>query len=276
MTYETVQLEIDEHTAIVTLNRPGQGNALNSQLHKELSDVWHSLRYNGDVWTTILTGAGENFCVGEDFQEIAAALKAGTMPERYKEPHDGKQWGFYYEHYRRRKGNVWKPLIVAVNGECSGAGLIFAGQADVVIAGESASFVCPEVSLGIVPVEEVMYLADKAPVGEILRLALLGEAGRISARRATEIALASESVADDELLKRAMVVAMTINDQAGDAVRSITATMHMRRDLGYHTSGVLGTEYHARFQNTENQLEGPRAFTEKRKPNWTIRPPKFG
>jgi enoyl-CoA hydratase/carnithine racemase len=276
LSYETIRVEVEEHIATVTLDRPEAGNTLNTQMHRELSDAWGKLRYDGDVWTTILTGAGESFCLGEDYREIAEALKTNTVPPRYREPHDGRQWGFYYEHYRRRKGNVWKPLIVAVNGACSGAGLVFAGQADVVIAAESASFVCPEVELGIVPVDEVLYLADKAPVGEILRLALLGEAGRIDAKRATEIALASESVADAELLKRSQIIAMTINDQAGDAVRSITATMHMRRDLPYHTSGVLGTEYHARFQNLENQLEGPRAFTEKRKPQWTIRPPKFG
>lgn len=276
MSYETIRLEIDEHTAVLTLNRPDKGNALNTQMHRELNDAWKSIRYNGDVWTTIVTGAGDNFCVGEDFEEIAGALKNNTVPERYHEPHNGKNWGFYYEHYRRRKTNVWKPVIVAVNGECGGSGLVLAGQADVIIAADSASFVCNDVNLGLVPVEEVLYLADRAPVGEILRLALLGEAGRLSAQRATQIALASESVADADLMKRATIIAMTINDQAGDAVRAMSGTMHMRRDLGYDHSLILGYEYHARFQNTENQLEGPRAFTEKRKPSWTIRPPTFG
>ena len=276
MEFETLVYEKWDHVATITLNRPERGNALDARLHRELWAAWNDFRFDGDSWVAILTGAGDSFCVGEDLEEIAAALRRNEVPDRYREPRDGRLWGFRYEHYRRRKLNVWKPVIVAVNGPCRGTGLVLVGQGDVILASETATFSLPEVSLGLVPVEQSLYLADRMPLGAVLRLALLGEAEELSAARAHELALVSEVLSADALLDRARAVAATINDQAGDAVRAMATTMHARRDLGYDDSLVLGYEYHERFENVENMLEGPRAFTEKRKPAWTIRPPRMG
>jgi enoyl-CoA hydratase/carnithine racemase len=274
--FETLRYEKRDHVATITLNRPEHGNALNGQLHRELWAAWNDFRFDGDSWVAILTGAGERFCVGEDIGELAEALRRNEAPDRYREPRDGRLWGFRAEHFRRRKLNVWKPVIVAVNGPCRGTGLALVGQGDVILAAETATFALPEVSLGLVPVEGALYLADRMPLGAVLRLALLGEAEELSAVRAHELGLVSEVLRSEELLERARAVAATINDQAGDAVRAMATTMHARRDFGYDDSLVLGYEYHERFENVENMLEGPRAFTEKRKPAWTIRPPRMG
>lgn len=276
MEFETLRYDKRDHVATITLNRPEHGNALNGQLHRELWAAWNDFRFDGDSWVAILTGAGERFCVGEDIDEIAEAFRRNDVPDRYREPRDGRLWGFRAEHYRRRKLNVWKPVIVAVNGPCRGTGLALVGQGDVILAAETATFALPEVSLGLVPVEGALYLADRMPLGAVLRLALLGEAEELSAARAHELGLVSEVLRSEELLERARAVAATINDQAGDAVRAMATTMHVRRDFGYDDSLVLGYEYHERFENVENMLEGPRAFTEKRKPAWTIRPPRMG
>lgn len=269
-------VEKKDHTAVITLNRPEAGNALNAELHEALWAAWQDTRFDADVWTTVLTGAGDAFCVGEDLAEIAAALRSNTVPERYKEPRDGRKWGYRYEHYRRRKVNVWKPVVVAINGACNGTGLVFLGQGDTIIASDKATFSMPEVSLGLAPVESLVYLSDRIPLGTVSRMALLGDAEVLSAKRAQEVALVSEVIPHDQLLDRAMTIAATINDQAGDAVRGMTNTMHIFRDMGYDDSLVVGYEYHARFENVENMKEGPLAFTEKRKPNWSIRPPSRG
>ncbi|MFN8533468.1 MAG: enoyl-CoA hydratase/isomerase family protein [Dehalococcoidia bacterium] len=268
-------VEKRDHIATLTLDRPKQGNALDAELHEALWAAWNDVRFDRDTWTVILTGSGETFCAGEDLDEIGAALREDRVPARYREPRDGRRWGFRYEHYRRRKLNIWKPVIVAVNGPCRGTGLILVGQGDVILASETATFSLPEVSLGLVPAEQALYLADRIPLGAVLRMALLGNAEELSAHRAHELSLASEVLPAGQLLERARQVAETINDQAGDAVRAMASTMHARRDLGYDDSLVLGYEYHERFENVENMLEGPRAFTEKRKPAWTIRPPRM-
>lgn len=276
MDFSTIRYEVQDHIATITLNRPDAKNALNGQMHQDLWTAWNDVRYNRDVWTVILTGEGDTFCAGEDLDEIGAALRNNGVPERYKQPQNGRLWGFMYEHYRLRKNNVWKPVVVAVNGPCQGTGLILVGQGDVILATENASFSCPDVSLGLVPVEETLYLADRVPLPVVLRMALMGDKETLSAQRAFEVSLASELLPPGELLDRARHVANTINDQAGDAVRAMAATMHIRRDFGYDDSLLVGYEYHQRFENVENMLEGPRAFTEKRKPQWTIRPPQMG
>ncbi|MCL6648785.1 MAG: enoyl-CoA hydratase/isomerase family protein [Chloroflexi bacterium] len=276
MEFQTIRYEKRDHIAIITLDRPDHGNALNGQLHRELWAAWNDFRFDGESWVVILTGAGETFCLGEDQEEIATALEQGTVPERYREPRDGRLWGYRYEHYRRRKLNVWKPVVVAVNGPCQGTGLVLVGQGDIILAAETATFSLPEVSLGLVPAESALLLADRMPFGAVLRLALLGEQEHLEAARAHALGLVSEVMPPARLFERAWTVATTITEQAGDAVRAMATTLHARRDLGYDDALVLGYEYHERFENIENMLEGPRAFTEKRKPVWTIRPPRMG
>jgi enoyl-CoA hydratase/carnithine racemase len=261
---------------IVTLNRPEAGNALNQELHDALWAIWKEIRFDADVWTTILTGSGEAFCAGEDEAEIAAALASGSVPPRYQEPRDGKRWGFPYEHYKRRKLQVWKPTIVAVNGRCDGAGLVFLGQCDAILASETATFSMPDTSKGMVPVEASLYLADRVPLGVVTRMALLGASERLDAQRARQVSLVSEVHAPGALMDRALEVAEQINDQAGDAVRGMLISMHMRRDMGYDDALTLGYEHHERFENVANMKEGPLAFTEKRKAQWAIRPPHMG
>ena len=123
-----------------------------------------------------------------------------------------------------KQNDLWKPVIAAVNGMACGGALYMLGEADIIIAAEHATFFDPHVTYGMVAGFESVHLLQKLPLGETLRVALLGAHERMSAERAHQIGLVSEVVPADELLERALWVADAIADGArargaGDAAR---------------------------------------------------------
>ncbi len=159
-------------------------------------------------------------------------------------------------------------MIVAVNGVCAGGGLHFVADADIVIAGERASFVDPHVSVGQVTALEPLTLRLQMRADVLARMALLGRHEKLSAAAARDAGLVSEVVADDDLIARAAELARQI------AGNSPAATARSRKVLREVERGLLGERLEAGWAEIRahwahpDAKEGPAAFIERREPEW--------
>ena len=194
------ELEVERRgpVLVATINRPERMNALSQQVFDDLLATWTSLLTDRSVRSIVVTGAGTRaFCTGMDLQ--AFAERGGPRPVKDD----------VHEEMRLTPLNcgVYLPTVVAVNGVCTGSGLHFVANADVVVASSSASFLDTHVSVGQVAAVEPVTLLPRIGLGNALRLAVLGRHGRIDASEALRISLVDEVVEPDRLLGRAIELA---------------------------------------------------------------------
>jgi enoyl-CoA hydratase/carnithine racemase len=164
-----------------------------------------------------------------------------------------------------------KPVLVAVNGLCCGAGLDWVTTGDIVIASDRSEFFDPHVSIGLVSGREMVRLARALPTNIAMRLALTGKHERMSAPRAYELGLVSEVVAHDQLLDRAREIAALVNRNAPLAVRGTRLAIRKGLDLPLQEAEIMAEAYRERVVRTDDAKEGPAAFMEKRDPQWRCR-----
>ena len=254
------------------MNRPEVHNAFNLKMQAELRDVWRSLRHKRDVHAVIWTGAGdEAFCTGIDRSEAIDTYLADpgnphgtgrvTTPFMFDDP--GR-------NILPKANDLWKPVIAAVNGMACAGALYLLGESDIVIAADHATFFDPHVTYGMVAGFEGTHLLQKLPLGETLRLVLMGAHERMTAERACQMGLVSEVVPADELMERAMWVATTIASAPVLAIQGTLRAVWMahetsRREALTQVSSLvsLGTTY-------ENIEEGQQSFLGERV-NWRPR-----
>jgi enoyl-CoA hydratase/carnithine racemase len=267
MQFETIRYEVEDRIATITFNRPDKLNAVSPLMVRELRDAYAAVESDDAVWIAIVTGAGRAFCAGADVSEI---------------PDDGKV--IYEEAYLSTLAqweapqeatppfrSMTKPVLAAVNGLCCGAGLDLVTTGDIVIASERAEFFDPHVSIGLVSGREMVRLARVLPLNIAMRVALTGRHERIGARRAYELGMVSEVVEHDRLLERAREIAALINRNAPLAVRGTRLAIRKGLDLPLHEAEILAETFRERVLRTEDSKEGPRAFVEKRAPDWKCR-----
>ncbi|HEX4174278.1 MAG TPA: enoyl-CoA hydratase/isomerase family protein [Acidimicrobiales bacterium] len=268
-TFETLLYEEDDGVATVTLNRPEVHNSFDIAMERELRDLWTSLRWHDAVRVVILTGAGEKaFCTGIDRQEAIAEdylgdpedldpIAAGPVrtPFMYNDP------GVFINP---KQNDMWKPVVAAVNGMACGGALYLLGESDIIIAADHATFFDPHVTYGMVAGFEAVHLLQKLPLGETLRMTLLGAHERMTAARAHQLGLVSEVVPQAQLMERAMWVARTIASAPTYAIQGTVRAVWMahelaRREAMAHVSSfvALGTQF-------ENIVEGQETFQGQR------------
>lgn len=275
--YETLGYEARDGVAWVTLDRPEVHNAFDSRMQKELRDLWRRLRHDDDVRVVVLTGAGEKaFCTGIDRTETL-----GTPEDQARTP-DGEDrlvgagsTPFHFDDVGDvigpKSNDLWKPVIAAVNGMACGGAFYLLGEVEFIIAADHATFFDPHVTYGMTATYEPIHMLQKMPFGEIMRLSLLGNHERLSARRAHEIGLVSEVVPADQLLDAAGWAASAIASAPPLAVqgtvRSIWAGLEHSRShalqMGWALVG-LGTD-------AESLRQGQEAFASGRRIEWRLR-----
>ena len=167
--------------------------------------------------------------------------------------------------------SMTKPILTAVNGLCCGAGLDLVTTGDITIASERAEFFDPHVSIGLVSGREMVRLARVLPLNVAMRVALTGRHERLGAQRAYDLGLVSEVVEHDRLLERAREVAAIVNRNAPLAVRGTRLAIRKGLDLPLHEAEILAETFRERVVRTDDAREGPRAFVEKRAPEWKCR-----
>jgi enoyl-CoA hydratase/carnithine racemase len=233
---ETLLYEERDGVAIVTLNRPDKYNAFNLKMQHELRSVWLSLRTNKAVNAVVLTGNGKAFCTGIDREEAVADY----LEDPSRETKAAEASGYVSSPYmfndpgvniNPKANDLWKPVICAVNGMACAGALYMLGESDIIIASENATFFDPHVTYGMVMGFECVHLLQKLPLGELLRMALLGAHERMSAQRAHQMGLVSEVVAPDQLLERAMWIAERVASAPTVAVQGTLRAAWMAHEL---------------------------------------------
>ncbi|MFD7707724.1 enoyl-CoA hydratase/isomerase family protein [Streptomyces sp. NPDC059786] len=194
--------------AVVTLDRPDRLNAIDLALAAELAAVWRSFRHDDSVRAVVLTGAGERaFCTGID---RSADVPQPDSPHMADDP---------LLTVGPKANGLWTPVIAAVRGMACGGAFYLLGEADFVIADETAVFFDPHTTYGMVSAYETALLAQRMPAGEVARLALMGTAERVSARRAYEVGLVSEVTAPGEAEAAALRCAAVLASYPATAVQ---------------------------------------------------------
>lgn len=233
-TFETLLYEERDGVAVVTLNRPEVHNAFNESMQRELRTLWRALRTNDDVRAVVLTGAGDKaFCVGIDRQE---SIQEGYLEGRRTGEDTGRvSTPFMFNdpgaNINPKQNDLWKPVVAAVNGMACGGALYLLGEADIIIAAEHATFFDPHVTYGMVSGFEAVHLLQKLPLGETLRVVLLGAHERMSAARAHQLGLVSEVVPADKLMERAMWIASAIASAPPLAVQGTLRAVWLGHEL---------------------------------------------
>lgn len=242
-------------TAIITMNRPEVMNALNMEAYRELRNAWIKVKEDPDIWTAIITGTGERaFCTGQDLKELAAYDARG---ERLEYPPDLQPGDV----------EVWKPFIAAVNGYCLAGGLEVALACDIRIAAEHASFGLSEVMRSIMPSGGgISRLPRLIPFGRALELLITGD--RIDAQEAYKLGLVNQVVPKEQLMSAAEALADRINENGPLAVRAIKEAAYRGYEMPLKDSLRLEILFSDRVERSEDAKEGPKAFVEKRKPQY--------
>ena len=228
--YECLLYEEADGIATVTLNRPDKHNSFSPTQISEIEDVWKKLRFNDDVACVIVTGAGDRaFSSGIDLSHM------------YPQPASKVVIDDPMLRIGPKTNDLWKPVIAAVNGMACGGAFYILGEVEFIIASENATFFDPHVTHGMPCIYEAMHMLQRMPLGEIMRLSLLGKHERMSAKRAHEIGLVSEVVAQDELMNAARWAAEVIAsapDQTAieSTVRAIWAAQHMSLQQAFHSA----------------------------------------
>ncbi|MEU9108544.1 enoyl-CoA hydratase/isomerase family protein [Streptomyces xanthophaeus] len=206
----SVRVERDRASgvAVVTLDREHRHNAVDLETAAELAEVWRALRYEPHVRAVVLTGAGTAaFCTGID---RGVEVPQPASPYSADDP---------LLAIGPKAGDLWKPVIAAVNGMACGGAFYLLGEADFLIASETATFFDPHTTYGMVSAYEAVYMAQRMPFGEVARMSLMGTAERLTARRAHEIGLVSELTGPGELLPAALRAAGTLAGLPTEAVQ---------------------------------------------------------
>ena len=267
MKFETIRYEVEDRIATITFDRPDKLNAVSPQMVQELRAAYAAVESDEAVWIAIVTGSGRAFCAGADVSDVPAD-GAVIYPEPYLSTLP--QWEAPQEATPPFR-SMTKPVLAAVNGLCCGAGLDLVTTGDIVIASEHAEFFDPHVSIGLVSGREMVRLARVLPLNIAMRVALTGRHERMSAQRAYELGMVSEVVPHDQLMERAREIATLVNRNAPLAVRGTRLAIRKGLDLPLHEAEILAETFRERVLRTDDSKEGPRAFVEKRAPDWKCR-----
>lgn len=255
-----VQTTINGHVLEVTLNRP-KANAIDAATSIALGEVFAGFRDDDNLRVAILTGAGDRiFSAGWD---LKAAAGQGESEDTWQ--------GVGGFAGLTEVFDLDKPVIAAVNGTAVGGGFELALACDIIVAAESADFFLPETAIGVVAdAGGVQRLPRRLPYFIAMDLLLTGR--RMPASEAAHYGLVNYVVPGDRLMERAREIAQVVADGAPLSVRAIKEMVRgmegMTVEQAMRATRAKAFPVYARLLTSEDHLEGPRAFAEKRKPDW--------
>jgi len=254
--YEFLNVERDGRLTIITINRPEVYNALHPPAHFEFEAVFNDFRDDPEQWIAIVTGAGDKaFSAGNDLKYQAA----GGPRERPASGFAGLTQRF----------DLDKPLIAAVNGFAMGGGFEIALACDLIIAADSAVFALPEPRVGLAALAGGLHRLPRL-MGPKRALGMILTGRRVSAAEGKELGFVNEVVSQADLMGEARRWAELILECSPMSVRASKQAVYQGLDIP-NLEQAIGTVYPAvqKLYDSADFVEGPKAFAEKRAPNWT-------
>jgi enoyl-CoA hydratase len=251
--------------AYLTMNRPEKRNALTPEMVIQLAEAWTDFRDDSDVRVAILTGAGDRaFCAGADLGRLIPLM---TGARKADDDWDERLLAdpSIIQAALLREFEMYKPVIAAINGFALAGGTEVIQVTDLRLAVPHAEFGLSEVMRGLFPAGgSTVRLARQIPYCKAMEILLLGRP--MPAEEAYRIGLINEIVEPDRLLPRAEELAHRIAENGPLAVQSCKASVLRTSGLPLHEALQIENEYTVRVFSSEDAIEGPRAFIEKRKP----------
>ncbi len=261
MSYSTLLFEKADGVATITLNRPDKSNAFDDALTTEFIDALKQVERDAEVRAVVVTGAGKNFCAGQDL---------GAMLDRYKVP-----GGVSYGAHLRKTYNVVvsriraleKPVLAAVNGAAAGAGLGLALACDFRHASESARFRTAFIGIALAPDSAISFLLPRiVGLGRAMEMALTNEL--IDAPTALQYGLVNRVFKPDELLPKTHEFAAKLAQAPTRAIGLTKRAFNRGFDVDLETALENEANLQEIAGRTADHMEGVQAFIDKRAPQF--------
>lgn len=266
MSEPAVLVERDGHVLTVTLNRPEKRNAFNAEVLCRLADAWDLIDGDDDIRVAILTGAGGHFSAGADLDRLVGAMLSGKPTENEYEERIKQDFSIIFKGFLKEH-QLTKPLIGAIEGYCYAGGTEILQAIDIRVAGEGAEIAISEVKRGLFPMSgSTVRLPRQIAWTHAMELLLVGDP--ISAQRAAEIGLIGHVVPDGQALAKAREIADKIAANGPLAVKGIKASILASECLPEAEAFKKEMEIGMAVMSSEDAREGPKAFLEKRPPQF--------
>ncbi|HEX4979266.1 MAG TPA: crotonase/enoyl-CoA hydratase family protein [Acidimicrobiales bacterium] len=252
-----IDFEQRGRVALITINRPEARNAVNAEVASGLEAAIDRVEADDETWVAILTGAGPTFCAGADLKAVASGTAGGMATSK----------GFAgFVQYERSK-----PVIAAINGPAVAGGCEIALACDLIVASREAVFGLPEVKRSLAAAAGGLFRLPRAlPARIALELVMTGDP--IDAERAYQLGMINRLTDPGKAVDVALELAERICAAAPLAVReSRKVTLRAMQPTNEAELWELSTAAIAALAGTEDFTEGPRAFVEKREPQWKAR-----
>jgi len=259
-----IEVERDGHVMIVTMNRPQRKNAMTLTMFALMADAWQELSEDDDLRCAVLTGADGNFSSGMDLRAMAGDVDPdGAIDEQARLKQDP---GFIYRGLLKTYRPT-KPVIAAVEGVAIAGGTEILQGTDIRVAGEHARFGVSEARWSLYPMGgSAVRLQRQIPATVAADILLTGR--HISGQEARDIGLVGYVVPDGQALAKAREVAGLIAANGPLAVEAILKTLHDTQAMSEEEAFEYESAYTGTVMGSEDSKEGPRAFAEKRTPNF--------
>ena len=259
-----IEFEYSDHIATVTINRPEARNAMNPEVFVRLYDAFHEIESNNDIRVAIITGAGDKaFCAGADLGRLIPLMNGVRQPE--------DEWDNRWVNEVNKQGtylmgrDTVKPVIAAINGHAIAGGMELVQGTDIRISVPEAKLGVQEVKWALFPAGgSTVRLPRQIPYAKAMELLLTGDL--ITAEEALKCGFLNYVIEPAELMNKAMQIAEKLAANGPMAVQAIRKSAREVWGRPEEEALKLESTYSAPVFQTEDAIEGPKAFMEKRLP----------
>src|SRR5437870_1974104 len=258
----------DEHIVLITIDRPEAKNSADMEHFKVLRESWERFDTDDDAWVAIITGVGDAFFTGADLKKYIPEIT--KIQKQIADAGVAEIDGYRLDDGTKavlRGAKIWKPIIAAVNGFCTAGGMEMLGGVDIRVACPEAKFAVMEPKRGLFAGGgTTVRLPRQIPFPQAMEFLLCADL--IPAQRAYEMGFLNAIVPREELLDKAYELARRITANAPLAVRATKQSVWEGLGMSLRDAYKNESQLSSMIFQTEDAKEGPKAFREKRTPNW--------
>jgi enoyl-CoA hydratase len=258
----------DEHIVRITIDRPEARNSADMELFKQLRMAWERFDDDAEAWVAVITGVGDAFFTGADLKTYVPEIT--KVAERIQNEGLTEVDGYRLDDGTKsvlRGAKIWKPIIAAVNGFCTAGGMEMLGGVDIRVACPEAQFAVMEPKRGLFAGGgTTVRLPRQIPFPYAMEFLLCADL--IPAQRAYEMGLLNAIVPREQLLDKAYEFAQRITANAPLAVQATKQSVWEGLGMSLRDAYKNESQLSSMIFQTEDAKEGPKAFREKRTPNW--------